>query len=214
MLKVIGAGLGRTGTASLKTALEELGFGPCHHMEEVFAHMAVQVPLWLAALDGSPDWEKTFAGYRSSIDWPSVAFLPELAARFVKAKFVLSVRDPNNWAESFSSTIQKLMSDQVPVPDNWADWLVMAKAVNARSGIGPTMDKAALAAAFNAHTDRVKALIPPAQLLIFDVKQGWAPLCAFLGVATPDTPFPRRNDRVAFWEKGDKQAAGIDGHPT
>ena len=173
--------------------------------------MTEQVPLWQSAVDGKPGLPAIYAGYQSAVDWPGVAFMPELAARFSEAKFILSVREAQGWADSFSQAIQKLMSDQVPVPPGWEDWLVIAKAANVRSGIKPEMDKAALVAAFKAHTDRVKATIPPSQLLIFEVRQGWGPLCDFLGVATPDTPFPRRNDRVTFWEEGEKHAAGIDG---
>ena len=79
MLEVIGAGVGRTGTYSLKLALEQLGFGPCHHMEEVLKDPERQIPLWSAAARGTADWESALAGYRSAVDWPTAAFWRELA---------------------------------------------------------------------------------------------------------------------------------------
>ena len=115
-MKAIGLGVGRTGTYSLKKALERLGLGPCHHMEEVIFHMPEQVPLWAAAADGRPDWEAIYKGYESAVDWPTAGFTRELTGTYPDAKFILTVRAPESWAESFSETIGKVMTikDQLP----------------------------------------------------------------------------------------------------
>jgi len=109
-LNVIGAGVGRTGTYSLKLAINQLGFGPCHHMEEVIFNMPVQVPLWAAAVDGRPDWQKIYSGYNSAVDWPTARFFGELHKAYPSAKFVLTHRSPESWADSFGETIFKLMA--------------------------------------------------------------------------------------------------------
>ena len=104
-LDVIGAGFGRTGTMSLKVALEELGFGPCYHMSEVFAHPE-HVELWRAAAQGKEvDWEQIFGGYRATVDWPACSFYGELMEKYPDAKVILTVRDPQRWYESAYNTI-------------------------------------------------------------------------------------------------------------
>jgi hypothetical protein len=104
-LEVIGAGFGRTGTMSMKSALEIIGFGPCHHMMEVTSNDA-QRDIWRAIAAGeTPDWEQAFAGYRSTVDWPGAYFWRELAARYPAAKIILTVRDPESWFESATNTI-------------------------------------------------------------------------------------------------------------
>ena len=101
-MRVIGVGVGRTGTCSLKLAIDQLGLGPCHHMGEVFANMTTQVPLWAAAAKGQPDWDAIYKGYASAADWPTARFFRELHAKYRSAKFVLTYRSPESWAESFS----------------------------------------------------------------------------------------------------------------
>lgn len=199
-LKVIGAGLGRTGTYSLKLALNALGFGPCHHMEEVATRLPEQLPLWQAALRGQADWPRIYDGYGSAVDWPTARFFRELHAAYPDARFVLGHRDPRSWAESFGGTIYKLISEADQAPDHLQEWLVMASEVIRQTGVPEGADIDGLAAAFSAHVDAVKAAIPADQLLVHDVKQGWAPLCAFLDVPVPDEPFPRTNDRSEFWD--------------
>ncbi len=110
-LRVIGAGVGRTGTFSMKLALEELGFGPCHHMEEVDERSPREIALWLAAARGTVDWEVNYAGYSAAVDWPTAAFWRELAEAFPDAKFLLTVRRPEDWYRSFSETIYPLIRD-------------------------------------------------------------------------------------------------------
>jgi Sulfotransferase domain len=115
-IKIIGAGVGRTGTYSLKLALNQLGLGQCHHMEEVLHNMPVQVPLWTDAVKGRPNWDAIFTGYESAVDWPTAGFYRELNAVYPNAKFILTHRSPESWIESFSSTIQKFVDGAVDTP--------------------------------------------------------------------------------------------------
>lgn len=200
-MHVIGAGVGRTGTYSLKLALNRLGVGPCHHMEEVLHHMPAQVPLWSAAAAGQPDWATIYAGYRSAVDWPTACFFRELHKQFPTAKFVLTQRNPERWADSFGATIHTLLAGKDQAPPEMRAWLEMADAVISRTGFPPGLDHAALMAGFIAHNEAVKATIPASQLLVFEVKQGWEPLCEFLDVPVPDETFPRTNHREEFWDR-------------
>ncbi len=205
-LKVIGAGIGRTGTLSLKTALEKLGFGPCHHMIEVLENMAVQLPPWQAAVAGQPEWDVVYKGYNSAVDWPTARFFRELHVAYPDAKFILGYRSPQSWAESFSQTIYRALSDISQAPEEQQDWLRMVTELITQNGIPPGLDVAELEQAFAAHVEAVKSSIPPEQCLVFEAKDGWEPLCAFLEVPVPDEPYPRTNDRAEFWEHMKGQA--------
>ena len=200
-LEVIGAGVGRTGTYSLKLAINQLGAGPCHHMEEVLHNMATQVPLWSDAISGQADWSSIFDGYRSAVDWPTACFYRELLEAFPAARFVLTQRDPERWAESFGATIYTLIGGKDEAPEEMRDWLDMAAGVIGKTGFPLGLDHDALVRAFIAHNEAVKETIPADQLLIFDVREGWAPLCNFLGVPVPDGDFPRTNHREEFWDR-------------
>lgn len=212
-LEVIGPGFGRTGTASLKRALEKLGFGPCHHMEEVFANPP-QVEHWVRIAAKQPvDWDEVFAGYRSQVDWPGAHVWRELAAHFPKAKVVLSVRPEESWWKSFSATIAKLVDERAnfPLPPHIAAMLQAAgvEMIEQQTFGGKITDKANALAAFRRRTEEVKAAIPPDRLLVFDVAEGWEPLCRFLNVPVPAEPFPRVNSTEDFWPmvRGEK---GLD----
>lgn len=200
MMKVIGAGVGRTGTYSLRLAINQLGFGPCHHMEVVLQNMSAQVPLWNAALNGTPDWAAIYDGFHSAVDWPTAAFFRELCKACPDAKFVLTERDPENWADSFGSTIYTLISRRDQAPPDKKDWIEMGYGVIARSGFPDGLSRDELIKAFIAHNEAVKQTIPENRLLAYRVTQGWAPLCEFLGVRVPDAEFPKTNDRAEFWE--------------
>ena len=130
--KIIGMGVGRTGTYSLKKALTQLGLGPCHHMEEVMHHMPVQLPLWQAAMQGKPDWAAISRGTRARSTWPTAGFFRELGKAYPEAKFILSVRSPESWAASFSETIYKLSAARDQAPPQMQAWLDMAIAVIAK----------------------------------------------------------------------------------
>ena len=200
-MHVIGAGVGRTGTYSLKLAINRLGLGPCHHMEAVIQNMPGQVPLWAAALEGRPDWAAIYADFDSAVDWPTAAFFRELALAYPAAKFILTHRDPESWAESFGETIYTALAMRDQAPPERRAWLNMAYGVVARSGFPEGLDREALIKGFLAHNEAVKATIPADRLLIFQVQEGWEPLCRFLGAPIPDEVFPRTNDRLEFWEK-------------
>lgn len=202
-LQVIGSGFGRTGTKSLKAALERLGFGPCHHMHEIVEHPD-QVPLWRAVAAGEDvDWHRVFAGYRSQVDWPGAHVWRETARAFPKAKVIHTIRPDDKWWSSFDRTIGKLMRhhEDLPLPPHVQDILrIWNQMVGEKVFGGNLQDKAAGIAAFHRQTNAVQNAIPPERLLIFDVAEGWQPLCDFLGVSPPSEPFPHHNLRADFWE--------------
>jgi hypothetical protein len=200
IMQIIGAGVGRTGTFSLKLALNELGVGPCHHMEVVLHDMAMQVPLWNAAIADHPDWASIYKGFNSAVDWPTACFFRELSEAYPTSKFILTQRNPENWADSFLATIRKLIDERDQAPPEMLDWLEMANDVIAKTGFPEGLSRNELIEAFNAHNDAVQQTIPIDRLLVYEVKQGWGPLCEFLGVPVPSEPFPRTNKREEFWD--------------
>lgn len=199
-MKLIGAGVGRTGTFSLRLAIERLGLGPCHHMEVVLQNLATQVPLWWAAVRDNPDWQASYEGFVSAVDWPTACFFRELNEAYPEARFILTERNPENWADSFSSTIQRLVAERDATPPEIRDWLEMVEHLLAKTGFPPGLDRQGLIEAFIAHNEAVKKEIPADRLLVYQVREGWAPLCEFLGLPAPDEPFPRTNSREEFWD--------------
>jgi Sulfotransferase domain len=213
MLEVIGAGLPRTGTLSLKTALERLGFGPCHHMFEIYAHLEL-VDRWSSVPTTRAGWERVFAGYRSSVDWPASFFWREQATAFPQAKVILTVRDPDRWYASLR-TMVSLRAEAMAAddPSQTAAGFFEARFARLQPLLGrivcgtfgdvrpfpdwvPGQEQAV--EAFERHASAVRDGLPADRLLVFDVRQGWEPLCAFLDVAVPDEPFPRLNDAEAI----------------
>ncbi|MDF2232838.1 sulfotransferase family protein [Albimonas sp. CAU 1670] len=194
-LQVIGAGFGRTGTDSMRAALDMLGFGPCHHMFEL-KDGSEQQRLWRAmtASDAPPDWGSLLGGYRACVDWPTAAWWPELVEAFPQAKVVLTWRSPESWWESFSKTILPVL---VRLRDSDPD-AAGYRAVALRSLGGRFEDRAHCLAAYEANAAAVKAAVPAERLLVHGLGDGWGPLCAFLGVPVPDAPYPRSNDAAAF----------------
>jgi len=199
-IQVIGAGVGRTGTYSLKLAINRLGFGSCHHMEAVLHDMSAQVLLWNTALNGRANWKAIYDGFESAVDWPTAGFFRELIQTYPSAKFVLTLRDPENWADSFGATIYKLLAEKDHAPPEMKAWLDMAGAVIAKTGFPAGLDREGMIKAFTTHNEAVKYTIPASQLLVYQVKDGWEPLCKFLGVAVPAEAFPRTNSRTEFWD--------------
>jgi hypothetical protein len=192
-LKVIGSGLGRTGTLSLKLALEQIGFGACHHMVEVFMHPE-SVPLWVAAGEGKPDWDAIFAGYQSMVDYPGCKFWRELMDYYPDAKVVHTLRDPDRWFESTQATIFAPRSGAVEPPPPMKAFFDMVL-----GDFGDRLhDRDYMVERFKRHTDEVIAAVPKDRLLVFEASQGWEPLCAFLGAPVPETPYPRENSRADF----------------
>jgi hypothetical protein len=199
-LDIIGAGFGRTGTNSLKLALEHLGFGPCHHMFEVRDNPE-QLPGWVAAAQGEPvDWEEIFRGYRSQVDWPGARYWRELTAHYPDAKVILSVRDPDAWFESVQATIAPFLDARGNHSTAYMNAIAdMAYETVAASVFHERLsDRAHAIAVFNDHIAQVQAEIPAQRLLVFDVADGWGPLAAFLGVDEPDIPFPKTNSSQQF----------------
>jgi hypothetical protein len=204
-LEVIGAGFGRTGTLSLKTALEQLGF-PCHHMMEVMANPE-QAPAFTAAARGDASGlSGALASYRATVDWPSCVFWRELLALNPDAKVLLSVRPSDRWWNSFRQTIHEVMTRPQPegieLPEPFANVLEMASEVVGLRSFGPdlpTLTPEQIVAVYEAHNQDVRDHAPADRFLEFDVVQGWAPLCDFLGVdVPPGEPFPNVNDTAQF----------------
>ena len=201
-LEVIGAGFGRTGTASMKAALEQLGYNKCHHMFEVMPS-AEQLEAWHRISQGeTPDWDAIFEGFQASVDFPSSGYWRELAAHYPDAKVILTTRSFDSWYESASDTIY-------PVSKDIPGWMLIIPKIRKikemtygaiwdRVFRGAFEDKDATRAVFEQHEADVKAAFSPDRLLVFHPKEGWAPLCEFLGKPVPGTPFPNVNDRDEF----------------
>ena len=192
-LEVIAAGLGRNATFSMKFALEKLGFGPCHHMVEVFADGRRQVPLWTDAARGNPDWDAIFDGFRASSDYPSASYWRELAAHYPEAKIVLTTRDPDSWFESVSATIFSPPMQAGLVGTPLGD--MMKGVIFDHFEGGDIADRAFMTDWYVKRNQEVIDTIAAERLLVFHPKMGWEPLCEFLGVPVPDLPFPKVNSR-------------------
>jgi hypothetical protein len=190
-LEVIGAGLGRTGTASIKVALEKLGIGRCYHMGEVLAKPA-DADRWVNAADGNPDWDNLFNEYGAAVDYPTCAFWQELADFYPNAKVVLSVRDANSWFESTRDTI---FSPQLREWSKTSPFGHFLQRTVWRAFGDRFQDRAFMVSYFEHRTDQIRSAIPPDRLLVYEVKDGWEPLCDFLQIQAPDEPFPRVNNR-------------------
>jgi Sulfotransferase domain len=207
-VKVIGAGFGRTGTMSLKVALETLGFEPCYHMTEVFAHPE-HTGFWISAWRGEPsDWDGVLGEYEAAVDWPACTFYEELMKRYPDAKVILSIRDPERWYESVRNTIYELSVVIPRHPIYRIGYKLVSFFVFRGSGNvdlageiiwqgtfdGRFEDRAYAIEVFERHNAEVQRRVPEDRLLVYDVKAGWGPLCEFLEVEEPDEPFPRTND--------------------
>ncbi|MBN1453637.1 MAG: hypothetical protein JW963_21655 [Anaerolineales bacterium] len=197
-LKVIGAGFGRTGTRSLKTALEELGFGKCYHMEEVIKNPR-HMKYWGKIMEGDKaDWEALFKGYQSATDWPTAAYYRDLMDVYPDAKIILTVRDPESWHKSIMNTVYQLsrrfgrFARIIPVVHRFL--IGMEKVVWEGVFHNKLEDKAHAVAVFKEHIEEVKRIVPKDRLLIFEARHGWEPLCAFLNVPVPaNKPYPHKN---------------------
>jgi Sulfotransferase domain len=214
-VKVVGAGFGRTGTMSLKVALETLGFGPCYHMVEVFEHPE-HVGFWEAAWRGEPvDWDGFLADYQATVDWPACTFYGELLDRHPDAKVLLSVRDSEKWYESTRNTIYELSKITAGSRLSRLIFSFVSLFVPGVFGIGRMgneiiwegtfegrfEDKSHAIQVFERHNGEVLRRVPEEQLLVYEVGQGWGPLCEFLGVEEPEEPFPRLNDTAEMRQR-------------
>lgn len=212
-MRLIGAGLPRTGTLTQKIALEMLGLGPCYHMVDVLADLD-QAALWERALDGEGPWEELFDGYGCTVDWPGGYFFKELMDVYPDAKVLLSVRGADEWERSMRQTvwavrngdslIRHLSSAQAHISPQWAafvrmiDRLVWKGQGTFASGHETAQE---LIAGMERHNDEVRATVPPERLLEWSVTEGWERLCEFLEVPVPDAPFPHVNDSKEFADR-------------
>jgi hypothetical protein len=209
-MKLIGAGLPRTGTLSQKVALEMLGLEPCYHMVTVLADLD-QAVLWDRAMDGQASWDEIFDGFQSTVDWPGGHFYKELMAAYPNAKVLLSVRDPEEWERSMRETVWavrhgdsliRLLSDaQAHVNPRWQAFIDMIDRLVWQTTFGEGDSPEQLIATYRRHNEEVKASVPPERLLVWDVTEGWEPLCQFLDVPVPDTTFPHLNDTKEFADR-------------
>jgi Sulfotransferase domain len=204
-MKLIGAGFGRTGTMSLKAALEQIGYGPCFHMIDLIKGQMELEP-WEAAYKGEPvDFEAALDGWESTIDWPACTYWEQLVETFPEAKVLLTVRDPDKWYESCLNSIHEaaergsrgeLGGDHPPPPEVMAviNGLIWDGTFHGRF----QEDRGYAIDVFNRHNEAVKAGVPSDRLLVYDINEGWGPLCEFLGEEVPDTPLPHLNDTASF----------------
>jgi hypothetical protein len=208
MLEVIGAGFGRTGTHSLALAFEKLGFGPCYHTYEVFKNPGHQV-LWMSALEGKRvDWDDIFSAYRSTVEWPTVTFFDQIIQQYPHARVVLTMRDPDSWYESARDTIFEAGELNAHHPDpskrRGLYYYIMEHTFS-----GQFWEKEHVLEIYRKHVQHVITVVPREQLLQFDVRDGWEPLCDFLQKAVPAEPFPKVNERRAFIESAPEWAKKI-----
>ena len=206
-MKVIGAGFGRTGTMSLKGALEQLGFGPAFHMIDL-PRRADLVPGWQAAADGEAvDWVELLDGWESTVDWPACTFWEQISAAFPDAPVLLSVRDPEKWYESCKKSIHASAQAAAKGELKGGSVQVSQEALKMINTLiwhgtfeGRFDDKDFAIDLFNRHNEDVKSKVPADKLLVYEITEGWEPLCEFLDVPVPDAPMPHLNDTAAFRE--------------
>jgi len=212
-MRLIGAGLPRTGTLSQKVALEMLGCGPCYHMVNVLGDLD-EALLWRAALDGESPWQQLFADYVATVDWPGAFFYRELIEVYPEATVLLSVRDPESWERSMRETIWGIFYGDILIRDlstarcrvdpKWRGYIELMQEMWERSGLfsgGQDTESDWMRSAMQRYTDEVVATVPSDRLLVWSVSDGWEPLCERLGVPVPPTPFPHLNDAGAFAER-------------
>jgi hypothetical protein len=212
-IQVIGAGMGRTGTLSLKHALEELGYNKCHHMMEVIANPP-QLAFWKEMeAKRTTDFDAMMNGYEAMVDFPGSLYYKEMMQKYPDAKVVLTVRPAEKWYKSVSDTIYNLprgpkrwmmkiaglFDPQVAHMANIFDYV--DNAIWSNLFKGKFEDKEFALKRFDDWTEEVKRTVPKEKLLVFEVTQGWQPLCEFLGKPIPSTPFPRVNDTAEFLER-------------
>jgi len=213
-MKVIGAGLPRTATTTQAIAFEMLGFGRCYHMRDLMMDFESGLPLWEAAADGKPDWEAILGDAQSCCDWPTARYYKELLEHYPGAKVVLTVRDAEGWIRSMRETVWAIyFGDSVMhhvcearalLDPLWRRFMALMMTMTwGPDTLGPgesTFDDAAFAASMDRWNQRVKREVPDDRLLVWNPRDGWAPLCDFLEVEVPSEPVPNANDTAAFKE--------------
>lgn len=211
-IQILGMGLPRTGTLSLKLALEQLLTIRCYHALEIGETDVAHMQQWAAVADGKPiAWDSLFAGYQAVVDYPAVCFSEQLIAAYPQAKVIVTVRDPDAWYTSMTNTVwhhylrlrAEALTWQAPLTDQQTcvslDLVVEEKKLwNGLFG-GKFEDKAHMLDMFAAHTAHITRLVPAERLFVFQVAEGWEPLCRFLDVPIPhNQPFPKANDSPSY----------------
>lgn len=211
-MKLIGAGLPRTGTLSQKVGLEVIGQGPCYHMVNILADLDL-APRWRRALHGEAQWDQIFDGFEATVDWPGSFFYRELLEAYPDAKVLLSTRNGESWARSMRETIWgvlygkniiRYLSDaRSEIDSKWRGYIELMDEMWHRSGLMEGIDTTAefMAQAMDRYNDEVQRTVPSDRLLVWSVGDGWEPLCDFLGVPVPEMPFPHLNDSKEFGER-------------
>lgn len=212
-MRLIGAGLPRTGTLSQKVALEMLGLKPCYHMVNVLGDLD-QAQLWRRALDGEAIWPEAFDGFAATVDWPGSFFYKELVDFYPDAKVLLSIRDAEAWERSMRETIWGLFYGDMLIRDmsrarcrvdsKWRSYIEMMEEMWLQSGLiaqGAETTPDSMKSAMERFNAEVQESVPPERLLVWAVNDGWEPLCDFLDLPIPDTPFPHLNDSKVFAER-------------
>jgi hypothetical protein len=215
-VQIISVGFLRTGTTSLKLALEELGFGPCYHLRELIVDPS-RAAAWLEIAQDpeSADWEQMFAGYNSAVGTPTTTFWRQIIDAYPAAKVIITVRDPQDWYDSATRTIGEALEPPTPVrlltwrPQRGRDLLDEIQRLAREHEGGQFTNRDEAVAAFEQHVADVRAYVPADRLLLFSVREGWGPLCSFLGVSEPAGPFPRENDRATFRRRQRKAFARV-----
>ena len=201
-LKIIGSGFGRTGTMTMKDALGALGYGPTHHMTEIMENPD-QLRHWKAIFSGADvDWSDVFEGYNSQVDWPGAACWEKSMIAFPGAKIIHTERPEEDWWLSFNSTIGKFFGlfDQLEPPPVFKEIFVTMRDGFLTDTFTDFTDRDSAIAAYRENNRRVREIVPADRLLVFNVAEGWKPLCNFLNVPQPTTAFPHHNVRREFWE--------------
>jgi hypothetical protein len=212
-MRLIGAGLPRTGTLSQKVALEMLGLAPCYHMVNVLMNLD-EAQVWRRALDGDRAWDEIFGGFQATVDWPGSFFYRELIEAYPDAKVFLSVRDADAWERSMRETIwglfygdmliRDLSSARARVDAKWNGYLEMMREMWQKSGLidaGADTTSESMQSAMERFNEEVQQNVPADRLLVWSVSDGWEPLCEFMELPVPETPFPHLNDSSEFGER-------------
>ncbi|CAN5195076.1 sulfotransferase family protein [soil metagenome] len=213
-IKIIGAGLPRTGTNTLKASLEKLGYSKTYHMKELLDHPE-NLHYWLTLQKtGSTNWDELYNGYQATVDFPAYPWYKEHMNRYPEAKVILTVRPFEKWYTSLHSTIWQAGPQTIGQKLSMISKLMfnsrlrsVIKCVKfAKSSIfekhlqGKFADKTFAEEVFNKHIEDVEASVPADKLLVYDVRDGWEPLCRFLNVPQPSEPLPHLNKKENFKE--------------
>jgi len=191
-LKIIGTGFGRTGTDSMRKALNTLGAGPTHHMHELGSNAPLREP-WLDLVRGAkPDWDRLFTGYNACVDWPSAYYWRSLVKQYPQAKVLLTMRSAESWWQSYEATILRYIQSNDD-PDGFAQLLIADQVFDGRPA-----DRDHAISVYNRNINDVLTTVPPDQLLVHNLGDGWEPLCQWLDLAIPEVDYPRGNTTSDF----------------